>query len=140
MPQDSSVKIAPARVELAQSALAQMQGDLREALVRDVAKLEAKRAEVAAVGISPDTVGQLYMRAHDLKSLGATCGFPAVSIVAESLCLVIDDEDYEFERQVGLIDDHIDAIKALLANDARDAAHPLAARLLEDLRRDVEYR
>jgi len=63
-----------------------------------------------------------------------------VTAVAESLCKVIDDDTYEFERQVGLIDDHIDAIKALLANDVRETAEPLAASLLEDLRRDIEYR
>ena len=41
---------------------------------------------IRAEGLTPETAENLYFRAHDLKGLGATYGYPLVTRIAGSLC------------------------------------------------------
>jgi hypothetical protein len=122
-----------------ETALVRMQQELEAHLERDIAKLTAVRETMGAYP-PPEQIGQLYMRVHDIKGLGATSGYPIVSELAAQLCRIIDDDRYEFCEQSGLINDHIDAIVAMFRKRVRTPEHPEGRRILAELRRDCENR
>jgi hypothetical protein len=129
-----------AAVRTAEAAVKDMAGEFAKWLAQDVAKLDAAYERLKADGLNAETIGQLYMRAHDLKSLGGTCDYPVVTRLAGSLCELIDDEERPVEAQIGLVGDHIDAIRVLVANGVRTEAEPLGRQLIEELERDIHYR
>lgn len=137
----TAAKAAP-RLNLARAraALAGVGDQFAAWMSVDVRKLAAARERIRAEGLNPETVGALYMRVHDLKGLGGACEFPVVTRIAGSLCDLIDDERHDVESQMGLVDDHIDAIRILVEAGVRTEDQALAQRLLEDLDRDLAYR
>jgi hypothetical protein len=77
------------------------------------------------------------MRAHDLKGLGSTYEFPIVSRIAGSLCKLIDDPATRARAPLNLVDAHIDAIKAAVRENIKDADHPVGQVLVTELERKV---
>jgi hypothetical protein len=121
----------------AEAALKSLSGQFSEWLQDEINKLEAARAEVHAQGMNPQTSEVLYMRAHDLKGLGTTYEFPLVSRIAASLCKLIDDPATRAKAPLYLIDAHIDAIKAAVRDNIKDAEHPVGQVLVTELERKV---
>jgi hypothetical protein len=79
----------------------------------------------------------LYLRAHDLKGLGATYEFPLITRIAASLCKLIDDKEKRLGASMQLIDAHIDAIKAAVRDDIKTDQHPVGKILITELERRV---
>ncbi len=75
----------------------------------------------------------LYLRAHDLKGLGATYEFPLVTRIAASLCRLIDDPKTRAAAPMGLVDAHIDAIKAVVRDDIKSDDHPMGRAIAVEL-------
>ena len=98
-----------------------------------IAKAEAARQTVRAEGISHENMESLYLRAHDLKGLGATYGFPLITRIAGLLCRLIDDKSKRHEAPMGLLDAHIDAIKAAARDDIKTEDHPIGKILVQEL-------
>lgn len=121
----------------AEAALKSLSGQFSEWLQDEINKLEAARAEVHAQGMTPQTSEVLYMRAHDLKGLGTTYEFPIVSRIAASLCKLIDDPATRSKAPLSLVDAHIDAIKAAVRENIKDADHPVGQVLVTELERKV---
>lgn len=126
-----------ARVE---AAVNDRLGDKRAQIAKSIDKLVVAREEIRGRGITPTALGQLYMRAHDLKSLGLLCGSPVVSRLATAVCALLDDPSHLPPAQMGLVDDHLDAIRALFRQDVTSEEDPRAARLLAELERDLRER
>jgi hypothetical protein len=122
----------------AEAALLRAQAELAECLGQDIVRLEAFRAEMGAAP-GAEQVAQFYMRAHDLKSLGGSSGFPLVTVIASQLCQLIDDERYGFAGHAGFIDDHIDALKAVYRRKLRTPEHPAGRQILAELRQDLDF-
>jgi chemotaxis protein histidine kinase CheA len=104
--------IDPAAIAKAEAALKSLSGNFAQWLNDEIAKLESVRATVRSEGPSLENMESLYLRAHDLKGLGATYGFPLITRIAGLLCRLIDDKSKRLEAPMSLIDAHIDAIKA----------------------------
>ena len=77
------------------------------------------------------------MRAHDMKGLGGTYGFPLITRVAASLCRMTDRDEVRMKAPLFLIDAHIDAIKAIVRDQIRDEEHPVGTALAAELERKV---
>jgi hypothetical protein len=121
----------------AEAALKSLSGNFGQWLQDEVVKLEAARQRVRAEGVSPETMEQLYLRAHDLKGLGTTYEFPIITRIAASLCKLIDDKDKRDQAPMVLIDGHIDAIKASVRDGIKADDHPVGKILVEELERRV---
>ena len=102
----------------AEAALKSLSGQFAQWMQDELTKLDGARAEIRAKGMTPETSEALYMRAHDLKGLGATYEFPLVTRIAASLCRLIDEPKSRTAAPMGLVDAHIDAIKAVATSDA----------------------
>ena len=130
--------IDPAAIAKAEAALKSLSGNFAEWLADEVAKLEAARQRIKSEGMTPESGENLYLRAHDLKGLGATYEYPIVTRIAGSLCKLIDDPDKRAEAPMSLVDAHIDAIKAAVRDDIKSDEHPVGRVLVEELERRVK--
>lgn len=124
--------IDAAAVARAEAALKDLSSQFGQWLNDEVAKLEAARTEIRVVGVMPQTMEQLYMRAHDLKGLGATYQYPIVTRIAASLCKLIDDK-VRMQAPLFLIDAHIDAVRAVVRDQIQTDEHPVGRTLVTEL-------
>lgn len=125
--------IDPAAIAKAEAALKSLSGNFTQWLSDEITKLEGARQTVRAEGPTPENMESLYLRAHDLKGLGATYGFPLITRIAGLLCRLIDDKAKRLEAPMPLIDAHIDAIKAAARDDIKTEDHPVGQALVREL-------
>ena len=125
--------IDPAAIAKAEAALKSLSGNFTQWLNDEINKLEAARVTVRAEGPTAENMESLYLRAHDLKGLGATYGFPLITRIAGLLCRLIDDKSKRLEAPIGLIEAHIDAIKAAARDDIKTEDHPVGKVLVQEL-------
>lgn len=130
--------IDPAAIAKAEAALKSLSGNFAEWLQDEVNKLEAARQRVRAEGLTPETSESLYLRAHDLKGLGATYEYPLVTRIAGSLCKLIDDPVKRADAPMFLVDAHIDAIKAAVKGGIQTDTHPTGQQLVQELEQRVK--
>lgn len=124
--------IDAAAVARAEAALRDLSSQFGDWLNDEISKMEAARADIRTMGATPQTLGHLYMRAHDLKGLGATYQFPIVTRISASLCKLIDD-NVRMQAPLFLIDAHIDAIKAMVRDGIQNDDHPVGRMLVKEL-------
>jgi chemotaxis protein histidine kinase CheA len=129
--------IDPSAIAKAEAALKSLSSNFAQWLQDEVVKLEQARQRVRAEGATPETMESLYLRAHDLKGLGATYEFPLITRIAASLCKLIDDKEKRMGASMPLIDAHIDAIKAAIRDDIKTDDHPVGKVLVTELERRV---
>src|SRR5687767_14176426 len=125
--------IDPAAIAKAEAALKSLSGNFSQWLNDEIAKLENARQAIRDAGQTTETMESLYLRAHDLKGLGATYGFPLITKIAGLLCRQIDDKAKRLDVPMTLIDAHIDAIKTAARDDIKTEDHPIGQALLQDL-------
>lgn len=129
--------IDPAAIAKAEAALKSLSGNFTQWLNDEIAKLEKAREAIRVEGPTAETMESLYLRAHDLKGLGATYGFPLITRIAGLLCRVIDDKAKRATAPMPLIDAHIDAIKTAARDDIKTEDHPVGQAMVADLERRV---
>lgn len=132
--------IDPAALAKAEAALKGLSGNFDQWMQDELNKLDSARERVRTEGYNAETAETLYFRAHDLKGLGSTYGYPIVTRIAASLCRLTDDPASRLKAPLFLVDAHIDSIKAAVRGGVRDVDHPVAKVLLDELERQVrEY-
>jgi hypothetical protein len=130
--------IDPAALAKAEAALKGLAGNFDQWMQDELTKLDAARERVRNEGYNAETAETLYFRAHDLKGLGSTYGYPLVTKIAGSFCRLTDDPATRMKAPLFLIDAHIDGIKAAVRGGMRDVDHPVAKVLLDELERRVK--
>lgn len=123
----------PAAIAKAEAALKSLSGNFAQWLQDEITKLETARQAIRTDGMTPATVESLYLRAHDLKGLGTTYGFPLITRIAASLCVLTDDAEKRTHAPMALVDAHIDAIRAAVRDDIKSDEHPVGRVLAEEL-------
>ena len=129
--------IDPAALAKAEAALRNLSSNFAQWLDDEINKLDAARLDVRVQGPSIANMESLYLRGHDLKGLGTTYGYPLITRIAGSLCRLIDDRDKRLDAPMGLIDAHIQAIKAAVRDDIKSDDHPVGRVLIQELERQV---
>lgn len=125
--------IDAAAIAKAEAALKSLSAQFGQWLQDELNKLDAARAAIRESGWNAATAESLYLRAHDLKGLGSTYEFPIVSRIAGSLCKMLDDASIRLKAPLGVVDAHVEAIKACVRDEVRDDADPTARALVEAL-------
>jgi hypothetical protein len=128
----------PAAIAKAEAALKSLSGNFAQWLQDEITKLEAARETVRTDGATPQTLEALYMRAHDLKGLGTTYGYPLITRIAASLCKLTDDADKRSRAPMQLIDAHIEAVRAAVRDEIKTDEHPVGLQLVEALEKRVQ--
>jgi len=127
----------PAAIAKAEAALKSLSGNFAQWLQDEITKLEAARQAIRADGVTAQTTEALYLRAHDLKGLGTTYGFPLITRIAASLCALTDDAEKRLRAPMPLIDAHIDAIRAAVRDDIKSDDHPVGRALADEMEAQV---
>ena len=131
------LKIDPNAIARAEAALAAMSVNFDEWLKAEISRLESAMELVEAEGRRESTMEGLYHRAHDLKGLGTTYGYPIISQIAGTLCRLIDSADKRKVSSLPLIELHVDAIKAAARNGIRTDDNPVGRALVKELETTV---
>lgn len=128
-------------VSRAEHALGLLSNEFDRWMNAETDALEAAR-EAASRSPTPGALADLYRVAHDMRGQAATFGFPLAGEIADGLCSLMERLGDRRPPQ-DLVDRHVEAIRAIVREGARDREHPLGAALarrLADLRDAVAPR
>lgn len=76
---------------------------------------------------------ELHRRAHDLKGLAPTYGYPLVGRICATLCKLTGDEYGDITAPDKLLKAHVDATKAAVMGKIKGAEHPVGLALVAEL-------
>ena len=127
------LRIDPNAVARAEAALAAMSVNFDEWLKIEITRLESAMSLVQSEGRSEMSMEGLYHRAHDLKGLGTTYGYPIISQIAGTLCRLIDSAEKRRSAPMPLVPVHVDAIRAAARNGIRTDDDPVGKALVLEL-------
>jgi chemotaxis protein histidine kinase CheA len=131
------LRIDPDAVARAEAALAAMSVNFEEWLKAEITRLESAMSLVQSEGRTDMSMEALYHRAHDLKGLGTTYGYPIISQIAGTLCRLIDSSDKRRVSPLPLVIVHVDAIKAAARNRIQSDENPVGRALVKELESKV---
>lgn len=97
-------------------------------------QLDRARQLVRAEGFTEAARQSLFRAAHDIKGHGATFGFPLAADVADSLCRVIEHSADLSRVPLAVIDQYVDAVRAIIREHDRADADRTAVALAQGLR------
>ena len=98
-------------------------------------RLETARQEVVRQGFTEKTHAELFRAAHDIKGEAATFGYPAAVVgAADSLCRLLEHKPDMSRIPVTLVEQHVDAVRAIAREHARDDLASVAGTLTRRLR------
>ncbi|HTT47697.1 MAG TPA: Hpt domain-containing protein [Pseudolabrys sp.] len=121
-------------VARAEKALADLSSEFSTWMDTECERLEAARRALAKGGFTTTNRDALFHAAHDIKGEAATFGFPLVALAADSLCRLIEHTPDVTRIPVMLVDQHVDAVRAIHREYSRSDAKALAATLTKRLR------
>jgi HPt (histidine-containing phosphotransfer) domain-containing protein len=120
-------------VARAEKALAELSGEFSSWMEAECDRLDKARKALKSSGFTKTVKEQLFHAAHDIKGEAATFGFPAVAAAADSLCRLIEYAPDATKIPMKVIDQHVDAVRAIYReyarSDAVELAHALTTRL-----------
>jgi HPt (histidine-containing phosphotransfer) domain-containing protein len=121
-------------VARAEAALAELGGEFAHWMHIECDRLDKARKDVKAKGFTKATRNALFRAAHDIKGQAATFGFPEVAEPAASLCRLIEHTPEMTAIPYPLVDQHVDAVRAIIRENSRPDAAALAHELTQKLR------
>jgi HPt (histidine-containing phosphotransfer) domain-containing protein len=121
-------------VARAEKALEELSGEFGTWMESECDRLDKARTAVNTAGFTKAAKDALFHAAHDIKGEAATFGFPAVAAAADSLCRLIEYTPDPRRIPKKLIDQHVDAVRAIIREHARPDAEEIGASLIARLR------
>jgi len=121
-------------VARAEQALAQMSNEFSTWMADECNRLDAARRGIKESGLTKKTCEELFLAAHDIKGDATTFGYPAAAPAADSLCRLIDHTPDLLRIPLPLIDQHVDAVRAIVREYSRSDILKMATALNSRLR------
>lgn len=118
----------------AEAALSELSSEFAGWMTSECDRLDAARNAVKLGGFSKRNFDELFHAAHNLKGDAATFGFPLAAPAAESLCRVLEHSPDAGRIPVALVDQHVDAVRAIVREYARPDIGEVATMLTRKLR------
>lgn len=117
----------------AESAIEDLSAQFDTWLNSDLLKLVEAKQKVVEHGLTDTTRQEIYLASHELKGLGTTFGFPLVSKLAFSLCALLESIKDNEKIPISVLEQHVDAIAAIVNEDARNQGSVIARTLVDKL-------
>jgi HPt (histidine-containing phosphotransfer) domain-containing protein len=121
-------------VARAEKALAELSSEFSSWMDQECDRLDQARQAILKSGFTGAAKEQLFHAAHDIKGEAATFGFPACAATADSLCRLIEYAPDQTKIPHKLIEQHVDAVRAIVREYSRSDAVELATMLNKRLR------
>jgi Hpt domain len=122
----------------AERALTQLSGEFGNWMNEECERLDSARREVKASGLNETTHITLRRAADDIKGTAQTLGFRETMPIADSLCRLLDHSPDISRISLELIDQHVDAIRAVVREHNRSDVATIATVLGTRLRQVTE--
>jgi hypothetical protein len=121
-------------VARAEEALARLSGEFSTWMEAEGERLDQARQGVKTSGFTTATRDALFFAAHDIRGDAETLGYPGVAIPAASLCRLIEHTRDMRRIPLALVDQHVDAVRAIIREGSRPEAEQTVAVLTDRLR------
>jgi hypothetical protein len=121
-------------VTRAEAALRQIAGEFGSWMNDECERLDAARRKVREAGLTKKTRQELFLSAHDVKGDSGTFGYGAVAPAADSLCRLLEHTPDMSRIPLAIIDQHVDAVRAIVREYARPDIADIARALTSKLR------
>ena len=121
-------------VARAEEALAELSGEFSSWMDTECERLDTARQKAKSKGFTRKTLDALFHAAHDIKGQAATFGFPFVASCADSLCRLVEHTPDMTRIPTTLVDQHVDAIRAIVRAKTRPDIEQVADALTKRLR------
>ena len=121
-------------VARAEAALEQISSDFGDWMTEECERLDAARLKVRDGGLTKPNRQELFFAAHDVKGDSGTFGYPMVVPAAESLCRLLEHAPNANRIPITIIDQHVDAVRAIFREYARNDITKIAEALTSKLR------
>jgi hypothetical protein len=118
----------------AEAALDQLSGQFGNWMTSECDRLDAARHAVKDRGFTKRNLDELFYAAHDIKGDAATFGFPLAAPAAASLCQLLEHTPDRGRIPIALVDQHVDAVRAIVREYARPDVGEIATALNRRLR------
>ncbi|HLH94952.1 MAG TPA: Hpt domain-containing protein [Xanthobacteraceae bacterium] len=122
-------------VARAEQALKRLAQEFPSWMEQEGERLDRARNRVKTEGFTVSTRDALFFAAHDIKGGARTLGYPGLAVPAASLCRLIEHTPDMRRIPMTLLDQHVDAIRAIVREhrrpDAEQTVAALTARLTE---------
>lgn len=112
----------------AEKELEEASGEFQEWMLAEIDKLADARARYRASGPTPEAMYALFQAAHTIRGDAGVFGYPLAGRIADSLSKLLDGAHRD-QLPTSLIDQHVDAIRAIVREEARGGDHPGARAL-----------
>jgi Hpt domain len=121
-------------VARAEQALARLACNFSTWMEEEGERLDQARNTVKASGFTGATRDALFFAAHDIRGDAETLGYPGLAVPAESLCRLIEHTRDMRRIPMTLVDQHVDAVRAIIREGSRPHAEATVAALTGRLR------
>jgi hypothetical protein len=122
------------QVARAEQALARLSGEFSTWMEEEGERLDRARNAVKTAGFTTATRDVLFFAAHDIRGDAETLGYPGLAVPAESLCRLIEHTRDMRRIPMTLVDQHVDAVRAIIREGSRPDAEQTVAILTRRLR------
>ncbi|KZL21232.1 Hpt domain protein [Pseudovibrio axinellae] len=120
-------------VKAAEEAIEKLSNKFESWMAAEVERLKDANLAAQQADFSEETYDALFRYAHDIKGQAKTLGFPLIGRVANNLTLLLVAANTEQTYPKELISQHVDAINAMIFEDARDESNQLGVALVTRL-------
>ncbi len=125
--------IDPAAIERAEAALGELSENFDTWLNDEVNALLEARDNVREHGMVPPHFDELFRIAHDVKGEGDTLGYPLATVIAASLCKLLDSPEKKTIIPIDIINNHVDALRLVARDRIKDREDPAASAVADRL-------
>jgi chemotaxis protein histidine kinase CheA len=119
----------------ADAALARLSKDFSDWMEAECDRLDDSRRAIKEHGIEAARLTELFRAAHDIKGEAETFGFPRAGEAAANLCRLIEHTPDMGRLPLSLVDQHVDAIRAIIREAPLEDSDRTATDLVARLRR-----
>lgn len=121
-------------VRRAEAALKLLSVQFENWMLDSVSRIAFARDAWADAGHGEGEDKRVFFRAvHDLKGQAATLGFPLATQIATSLCALLEQITARDLLPIKLIDQHVEALRAIVRENARNPEDRIGAELTRTL-------
>ncbi|ADZ70080.1 Hpt domain-containing protein [Polymorphum gilvum] len=121
-------------VKAAEAALECLSSHFDSWMGKEVDDLFSAWSAIQADGMDKAHLQTLYQAAHNIKGQAQTLGYPLVGSVAANFCHLIESIADSQDLPLPLVGQHVEAIRAMVAENARDDANRTGVALLARLK------
>ena len=133
--------LAPETIEAADQLIAALCMDCPEMITEHLEKLSELWVTMKSMNNSSERseiAQQIFTLSHEIKDMGAMCGFELIAYVAESLRDYISRTDLNLTAQVVIIQAHVDAMQIVNRKGYKAEGGPEAEELKQMVKMAID--